>query len=352
MSLTAHVAVASRSVDATISVGAGRSLALVGPNGSGKSTILEALAGLVTPTGGSATVDHAPLFDADGPRPIRVAPSRRGVGIVPQDGSLFPHLTVLANTAYPLRSAGWRRSDAEARAAETLDSVGIGDLARRKPDALSGGQARRAAIARALAGSPSLLLLDEPFAGLDVGAASGIREIVAGLRGTVTMVLATHDAADALLLADEVAVMDHGTVVETGPCREVFLRPRTPFAARLGGRALLTGAMVGGALVTEDGMTVPVASGPRDGARAALAIRPADVAVGVSGACMHAPGDAAPDGRRWIAREVTMVEPREQTVRIHAGTLVAEIDPADAVGLTRGQTISFGLPADAEAYEL
>ncbi len=161
----------------------------------------------------------------------------RSLGFVFQDQSLFPHLTALDNVAFGLRSRGVGRSAAEATAHEWLARFGVDDLAHRRPRELSGGQAQRVAIARALAPSPSLLLLDEPFAGLDVGVATGLRielaRHLASYDGIALLV--THDALDALTLADTVLVLDQGAVAQIGTPHDVAARPRTDHVARLVG---------------------------------------------------------------------------------------------------------------------
>ena len=215
---------------AALGTGPGEVVAVIGPNGAGKSTLLSAVAGLL-PVAGRITVDgrdwNAP------PLPVR----ERGVGLVPQDRPLFPHLSGLENVAFGLRARGARPGPARAGAQEWLDRLGVGDLGRRRPHELSGGQAQRVALARALVTDPAVLLLDEPFAGLDVGVATSLRialaEHLASYPGVTLLV--THDALDALTLADRVVVLDGGEVAQTGTPREVAARPRTEHVARLVG---------------------------------------------------------------------------------------------------------------------
>jgi molybdate transport system ATP-binding protein len=206
----------------------GEVVAVIGPNGAGKSTLLGAIAGLVAAEG---------RIRLDG-RDLLPLPARdRDVGVVFQDRLLFPHLSALENVAFGPRSRGVARAAARAAAHEWLDRLAIGDFAARKPAELSGGQAQRVAIARALAQQPDLLLLDEPFAGLDVGVAAGLRiELTRHLAsyGGITL-LVTHDAIDALTLADRVLVIDDGAVAQVGPPGEVAARPRTEHVARLVG---------------------------------------------------------------------------------------------------------------------
>jgi molybdate transport system ATP-binding protein len=206
----------------------GEVLAVIGPNGAGKSTLLGAIAGLV-PAEGAVVLDGRDLL----PLPAQA----RNVGMVFQERLLFPHLSALENVAFGPRSRGVPRGEARATAREWLDRLAIGELADRRPRELSGGQAQRVAIARALAQQPDLLLLDEPFAGLDVGVAAALRiELTRHLASYdgITL-LVTHDAIDALTLADRVLVIDDGAVAQVGTPGEVSARPRTEHVARLVG---------------------------------------------------------------------------------------------------------------------
>jgi molybdate transport system ATP-binding protein len=206
----------------------GEVLAVIGPNGAGKSSLLGAIAGLV-PAEGRVVLAGRDL--------LPLAARERNVGMVFQERLLFPHLSALENVAFGPRSRGVPRSQARASAREWLDRLAIGDLAGRKPKELSGGQAQRVAIARALAQRPDLLLLDEPFAGLDVGVAAALRiELTRHLASYdgITL-LVTHDAIDALTLADRVLVIDEGAVAQVGTPGDVSARPRTEHVARLVG---------------------------------------------------------------------------------------------------------------------
>ncbi|WP_221633932.1 ABC transporter ATP-binding protein [Nocardioides luti] len=227
--LVADVRVPGR-LDAHLEATPGEVIAVIGPNGAGKTTLLRALAGLV-PVEGAVEVDGASWTDP--PRLVR----ERSLGFVFQDQSLFPHLSAVDNVAFGLRSRGTPRAEAEATAHAWLDRFGIDDLAGRRPRELSGGQAQRVAIARALAAGPDLLLLDEPFAGLDVGVATALRlelsRHLASYAGIALLV--THDALDALTLADTVLVLDAGRVAQTGTPQDVAARPRTDHVARLVG---------------------------------------------------------------------------------------------------------------------
>jgi molybdate transport system ATP-binding protein len=227
--LRARLSVPGR-LEVELDVERGEVVAVIGPNGAGKSTLLAALAGLVA-VDADVTVDGESWTDP--PRTVQ----DRHVGLVFQAGHLFPHLSALDNVAFGPRSRGMPRGDAETVAREWLDRFGIGDLAARRPGELSGGQAQRVAIARALAGEPVLLLLGGPFSGLDTGVATTLRlelaHHLAAYDGVCLLV--THDAIDALTLADRVVVLDGGRIVQTGTPREVASRPRTDHVARLVG---------------------------------------------------------------------------------------------------------------------
>ncbi len=205
----------------------GEVVAVIGPNGAGKSTLVHALAGLV-PATGSIDLDGEQLG-----RPAR----ERDVGLVFQDQLLFPHLSALANVAFGPRARGLTRTEAETRARGWLERFGIAELADRRPGQLSGGQAQRVAIARALATQPRLLLLDEPMSGLDVRVATALRielaRHLAAYEGVAMLV--THDAIDALTVADRVLVLDEGRIAQFGTPAEVSQRPRTEHVARLVG---------------------------------------------------------------------------------------------------------------------
>jgi molybdate transport system ATP-binding protein len=331
-------------VDATVTVPAGRTLALLGPNGAGKSTVLEAIAGTVPLDAGRITLADRVLA-GDG----SVVPARaRGIGLLSQDDCLFPTMSVRENVAFGPRSRGASRTQARADAEAWLERVGLAHMGERRPSALSGGQARRVAIARALAAAPRVLLLDEPFAGLDVEAASGVRAVVAELLDGMTAIITTHDALDAHTLAHDVAVMDSGTVVESGDAAGVLARPRTAFGARMAARILVTGTMGNGVLVADAGVSVLVAEGPPEGTRAAIAVRPALVVVAGSD-----DRDAAGEGKwTWVDQVVTALEPRGDEVRVHGETLAADVDPGRAARLLPGTSVRFGLPHDEAAYAL
>ena len=237
--LTAHVVVPERHVDVELEVPAGTVTALLGRNGSGKSTCVQAMAGLLDAPGSTLTVGERTLD-----RGARRTPARkRGISLLTQRPLLFPHLTVLDNVAFGRRARGVSAKDARARAAQELQAVGCGHLAERRPWQLSGGQAARVALARALAVDPAVLFLDEPMAALDVDAAAAMRSLLAQRFADhpATVVVVTHNLLDVARLAHRVVVLEDGAVVEEGPAQETLTRPRTPFTAALAGMNMVMG---------------------------------------------------------------------------------------------------------------
>jgi iron(III) transport system ATP-binding protein len=225
----------------SLSVRAGTLTAILGASGAGKTTLLRVIAGFEPADGGSVTLGDVVVDD--GRR--RVPPERRHIGYVPQDGALFPHLTVRGNAAFALP----RRSRRGPFVDEMLALVGLGDLGSRYPHELSGGQQQRVAIARALASRPRLVLLDEPFAALDASLRATVRADVLGALRAVgtTAVLVTHDQDEALSVADYVAVLRDGVITQAGPPRSVYSVPADPWtAAFLGTANLLPGVLSSG----------------------------------------------------------------------------------------------------------
>ncbi|WP_028660012.1 sulfate/molybdate ABC transporter ATP-binding protein [Nocardioides insulae] len=328
-----------RDVDLTLGVPAGRTLALLGPNGAGKSTALAVAAGLLRSPACRVGVGGRRLDD--------VPTHHRGVAMLSQDPLLFPHLSVLDNVAFAPRAQGVRRSAARAAAWRWLDEVGVSGLAQRRPGALSGGQSQRVAIARALAAEPEVLLLDEPMAALDVSVTPALRQLLRRVLAERTVLLVTHDALDAVLLADRVAVIEHGRVVEEGPTQQVLERPRSRFAARIAGLNLITGRWHGGAL---EGHGLRV-QGVTDGL--ALAEGSPAVAVFAPSAVSVFGNDPGGSPRNAWPVVVTDLEPREDRVRVRADTrlgeesLAADVTPAAVadLGLEPGVRVRFAVKA-------
>ncbi|VEG54223.1 ABC-type sulfate/molybdate transport systems, ATPase component [Mycolicibacterium aurum] len=269
-----------RGVDVEMSVADGEVVAVLGPNGAGKSTLLHLIAGLLRPDDGRIALGERVVTDTSAG--TFVPAHARGVAMLSQRAMLFPHMTVAANVAYAPRCSGQSRTAARATAQRWLDAVGAADLAYRRPAQLSGGQAQRVAIARALAAEPRLLLLDEPMAALDVTVAPALRRLLREILRDRTAIIVTHDLLDALAIADTVAVIDRGRVVECGPARTVLTAPRSDFAARIAGINLVPGAVSEpGVIRTAWGTAISGIGDVPVGASAIALFRPAAVAVHV-----------------------------------------------------------------------
>jgi ABC-type sulfate/molybdate transport systems ATPase subunit len=216
---------------------------LFGPSGAGKSMTLAAIAGFVTPDAGVISIGDRVLFSSAGG--INLAPQQRRIGLVKQDLALFPHLTVAQNVAYGL--FGEARAVAQQRVRDLLAIMNLADMADRRPAELSGGQQQRVALARALAIQPSLLLLDEPFSALDWTLRVQLRQELKTLqrRLSTTMLFVTHDVAEAYILADNLAVIDQGAILQSGAPDAVLSRPDTRRVAEVAGASnILPGIVV------------------------------------------------------------------------------------------------------------
>jgi len=226
---------------------------LLGPNGAGKTTVLRALAGLLPLAGGRVVLDGQLLDDTA--RRIRVAVELRPVGMVFQEYLLFPHLSVLENVAFGLRSRGMRRAPARRAAAAWLERLGLRSLEDARPGTLSGGQQQRVALARALATGPRMLLLDEPLSALDVSVRAEVRrDLRRHLREFPGVnLLVTHDPLEAIALADRLIVLEGGRVLQAGIPAEVTGHPRSPYVADLVGVNLLRGKALGDVVEVDGG---------------------------------------------------------------------------------------------------
>jgi molybdate transport system ATP-binding protein len=347
VSLVCSARVLDRDVEVDLEVDDGETVALLGPNGAGKSTLLSVVAGLLRPDEGRVVLDGRTLTEA-GPRQTWVPPHDRRVALLAQEPLLFPHLSVLDNAAFGPRSRGQRRRVADEGARHWLAAVGVEALAARRPSQLSGGQAQRAAVARALATDPRLLLLDEPLAALDVAVAPAVRQTLRQVLQDRTTVVVTHDVLDALLLADRVVVLEGGRVAEQGVTTEVLSRPRSGFAARVAGLNLLVGTWRDEQVVPESGTALGgVVSGPAPavGEQVVAVFRPAAVAVH-----RDRPGGSP---RNVLPVTVTDLQPLGDRVRVRAGDLSADVTPAAAaeLQLVPGGPVHFVVKAtEVEVY--
>jgi iron(III) transport system ATP-binding protein len=322
----------------------GGSLACVlGPSGCGKTTLLRVLAGFQAASAGRVRIGGT-LVD-DGRRAVRA--ERRRVGYVPQEGALFPHLCVADNVGFSLARMGRGGRGARAtRVGELLELVGLAGLEGWHPHQLSGGQQQRVALARALAGNPQLVLLDEPFAALDAALRARLRADVRSILDAagVTAILVTHDQTEALSMADVVAVIRDGRVVQAGPPAEVYRRPADEHvAAFVGEGTLLPAAVEGGVAVTALGvLELDAASALRSG-RALAVVRPEQVRVGPAGA----PSIDAPETVLLGRVTSSMYQGHEARIDVivqtSAGPLSIAARVGGAVALGEGMTVTVSI---------
>lgn len=342
--LEAHVVVELGTFHLDVELACGRGVtAVLGPNGSGKTTALKAVAGLHTLSGGHVRVAGETWADHD--RRRHLPPEARSVGMVLADPLLFPHLSLLDNVAYGPRSRGMPRRAARERSGEELARVGLADLAARRPDQVSQGQAQRAALARALATDPAVLLLDEPLSALDPQTRSATRaELAHRLReyDGVT-VLVTHDALDALTLGDRLVFLEDGRTAQTGTPTEVIARPRSPYVAGVVGLNLLRGTLAPGpdsALDLGDGERLVLAEAPdgvRHGDQVWATVAPEAVAL-----FTQRPQTSARNLWPLTVTAVTVTGPRARIHLAGAVPLVAEV--------TLGAVAQLGLVAGREVW--
>jgi iron(III) transport system ATP-binding protein len=248
--------------DASLSVDEGEILCLLGPSGCGKTTLLRIIAGLEPLQAGIVAIDGADVS--------RLPPERRSIGLVFQDFALFPHLSALDNVAFGIRDASRHE-----RARKMLARLHMGDYAEAFPHTLSGGQQQRVALARALATGPRVMLLDEPFSGLDTGLRTRLRDDTLHLlkeSGAAT-VLVTHDPEEAMFMGDRIALMDAGRIVQTGRPEDLYHRPATAFVAGFFGEVNRIPAKIAGGVAATPLGELPAAA-LADGSAAEVLIRP------------------------------------------------------------------------------
>ncbi len=266
----------------SLKVEAGSLLALLGPSGCGKTTTLRLIAGLEQPDAGTISI-AARVVDGPG---TRVAPEKRGLGMVFQSYAVWPHRSVEQNVAYPLVLQKRSRDEIATRVAEALGWVRLGGLGERMPQQLSGGQLQRVALARALVANPSVLLLDEPLSNLDVSLREELRGEIAALRARLgtTTILVTHDQGEALALADSVAVLRAGVIEQWASPSVTFHEPATAFVASfVGGANVLEGHAESGVFTWGNlRFSLPDELKGISG-RGTLAVRPESLEVSVDG---------------------------------------------------------------------
>ena len=265
-------------LDVALDVADGEIFALLGPNGAGKSTVVDALIG---------TIEIEGSIEIDGERVDGLPPEERPIGVCFQDDLLFPRLSALENVAFPLRARSVAKAEARRRAEGLLERLAPAVDPDARPASMSGGERQRVALARALASEPRLLLLDEPFANVDVSARPGLRSLVREVAATFggATVLIAHEPLDALTLASRVSLIEGGRITQSGTPDEIRSSPRSAYAADLVGVNLFTGTLsplpdAGAVLSTPDGdiVVAPDRAVP-PGATALASIRPIDISL-------------------------------------------------------------------------
>lgn len=330
-------------LEVDLQVGRGEVVAVLGPNGSGKSTAVRTIAGLRAVDRGQIRIGGVVVDDPD--TGSFVVPERRRVGVVLQEPLLFPHLDLRRNVAFGLRASGVDRRTASRRAQAWLERVGIGALGEARPDAVSGGQAQRAALARALVTDPRLLLLDEALSALDVGTRAAVRRDLRRHLATFDggVVVVTHDVLDAYALADRIVVLEGGRVTQQGTLDEVRAAPRTSYVAEVMGTNLLRGVARGSEVVLDAVPEVPGSSPPAVVVASTRHDGPVLVSFRPSAVTLHRDAPTGSSRNRWVGA-VGGLDPLGERVRVRVDgpvPLLAEVTPAAVadLGLIEGATV-------------
>lgn len=329
--ITKHFGSFTALADINLRVARGEFLCLLGPSGCGKTTLLRIIAGLETQDSGSVSVEGRDIS--------RLPPARRNYGIVFQNYALFPNLSVAENVAYGLRT---NRSERRDRVQELLALVDLSGAERKYPNQLSGGQQQRVALARALATCPGMLLLDEPLSALDAQVRAHLRRELKQLHQKlgITTIMVTHDQEEALSLADTVAVMDHGRLVQVGTPEQIYHQPETRFVADFVGRSNwpLVNVREDG-IVELAGQAISV-NGSYPPGSARLFCRPEDIQIGNS---------EDPSPLMALVESLEFMGPvRRATLRLEqARGVVLHVDlSAKDPGIAEGQLVTLQFPTD------
>lgn len=312
----------------SLGVEPGECLGVLGPSGSGKSTLLRIVAGLESPDEGAVSLDGADI--------TRRPAERRGMAMVSQRPLLFPHLSVQDNVAFSARVGGTRRRQARAAALPFLELTRLSGLGHRRPDELSGGQQQRVALARALAAQPSVLLLDEPFSALDGELKAEMHDLLRGIRDQLhpTVLLVTHDREEAASLADRIALVQHGRLIQHGTVVDLYRRPASLTASRLmGGRNEISGHVAGGFHHSPWG-SFPVRATAPDG-QATVVVRQESV-------------ELLAGEEEGTSATVTAVQPlgARRLVTVAAGSALLHAETAAFQPIAAGDRVRVRIPAD------
>ena len=313
------------------SVAANETLVVVGESGAGKSTLLKLVAGLERPDHGRIRAGDRSYFDST--RRIDLPPWRRRTGYVAQHHALFPHLTVFDNVAFGLRAAGRSHVDIITRVTDALARLDIGDLAERRPAEISGGQAQRAALARAFVLDPDVLLLDEPLAALDLRTRAQVRgvlkTVLATLPAPCATLFVTHDPLEAMVFGDRIAALELGRVTQAGSREELLARPRSSYVAAFLGINMFHGRIVSrdGGIArirsANDGGELSAVDPGAGGAEVVAIVHPREITL-----FRTAPGGSAQNAFVGPIIELVPEPPNGERVRVALGTrppLVAEV---------------------------
>jgi len=329
--------------DVSFTVRRGEFFGLLGPSGCGKTTTLNMIAGFVEPTEGRITLGGRDI--------VGMPPHRRGTAMVFQRYALFPHLTVAQNVAFGPKLRKQSRADVERRVGELLDFVGLGGMAGKFPDQLSGGQQQRVALARALAVDPEIVLLDEPLSNLDARMRTELRaELKRLLREAgVTVLIVTHDQAEAFSMCDRVAVMSDGTVQDVAAPMELYRRPRNPVLASFIGEGNFLASTVD-AVAADGRLEVTATLGPRTHRLVVDRAEP-DIGVGTAGQVLIRPEQlvvtAGTDGE---VVDVSFLGPTATFVISVADRTLICSQPGHAASLAVGDRVSVDLSASGGTF--
>jgi putative spermidine/putrescine transport system ATP-binding protein len=320
--------------DVTLHVEPGELVALLGPSGSGKTTLLRSVAGLVVPDAGTVRIGSADV--------THVPTRRRPIGMVFQSYALFPNMTVAGNVGFPLAARRRPREEIRARVRELLGIVGLEGMEHRHPNELSGGQQQRVALARALAAEPGVLLLDEPLSALDAVIRSGLRDEMRRIqqRLGITALYVTHDQSEAMAIADRIAVMANGRIVEVESPARIYEDPRDRFTATFVGSRNALELPVGADGYVRWGPAFQVPAPPGANGRALAVFKPEDVEI-VEG-----------DG---VEGTVDVVVFNGATTRVHVavpeGLVAVDLPSRAALGMVSGRPVRLAVrPAQVRVF--